>query len=130
MIIRRINILRVVACLLFGGGMALLCYGCDGKTEKKAAKDVSPGQQQVTVLASECLSNKLGTRIYSADISIYNEFTQKLNGETVYCYDFTYKIKRPDGSKIAGAFGGAAFRHRIAIVIRGKSVEAIDFKSL
>lgn len=93
----------------------------------------SPSKSTVTTLASRCISDRVHGTLQprDIDINIYNKFTQQLNGEIIYCYDFTYAFRLPDGTKktMIGLYD-TPFYYRITIVIRGNSAEVIGFENI
>mgnify|MGYP007066968094 CR=1 FL=1 len=100
---------RIILGFLSIIAIHLFCSGC------------GPSSGDVKAIAARYASSQVGVPVQSnGGIRIENSFTQTVNGEKIYFYDFIFRVKKPDGS-----WSSWITQYRIALVKRGSTLELL-----
>jgi len=100
---------RITASLLLITAISFFCTGC------------GPSSSDVKAIAARYASSQVGVPVQSnGGVRIEKSFTQTVNGEKIYFYDFISRVKKPDGS-----WSSWITQYRIALVKRGGSLELL-----
>jgi uncharacterized ion transporter superfamily protein YfcC len=102
--------IKITTHLLLILTISFLCSGC------------GPSSSDVKAIAARYASAQVGVPVQSnGGIRIENSFTQTVNGEKIYFYDFIFRVKKPDGS-----WSSWITQYRIALAKRGNSLELLQ----
>lgn len=120
---------RILTGLLLIIAINFLCVGCDpgtgGTSSPKGTSGLngSPNLSDVKALAARYARSQVHVPVEpDGGVRIENSFSQIINGEKIYLYDFIFRVRKPNGS-----WSSWQMRYRIAIARRGKYLELLQY---